>query len=484
MRVNSSFVSLAYTGARGQNDTAKTNMTSTRAADQAGSYWRGAARILCDESGQTLVLAAMCMTLLMGMMALAIDVGYVHYRQVQLQTAADSAAIAAGLELGNCNKTACANMEAAAAQALIEDGITAATIAPATNQCTASASTGLAMIINVGPCLLGSRTNDPNYGNPNMAEVVLTQPQNTFFGRIFGIRTFNLVARAEAGDAYINNNGGNPCVWTNGLEYNSSNGNFTLNNCGLYDNGNLQTDSGDSVTASSTFLYYGTWSPNNCNSSCTWNLGDGETQPTHTTTQQPDPLAGRTTPTQPANSPTYTNTTPNSGATLQPGYYPNGINLNSNVSVTLAPGIYYMNGSINVNSGATLTGTGVTLYFVNGSLQPNSNATVTLTAPASNTTGCNCQNANIVVWEPSGNSSGMNLDANAASYYNGIIYLPAATLTLNSGTGTTINSLASNTAVDVNNMIVNSNVTFDVNGSQSLLGGNGGQQLGAFAVAE
>ena len=65
------------------------------------------------------------------------------------------------------------------------------------------------MIINVGPCVLG--TNDPNHGNNNVAEVVLTESQNTFFagmigifyGNSAGISKMNLIARAEAGEAYI-----------------------------------------------------------------------------------------------------------------------------------------------------------------------------------------------------------------------------------------------------------------------------------------
>src|ERR1700734_3497142 len=227
-------------------------------------------RITSEESGQAALLAVMCLSGIMGVMALAADVGYLHYQQGKLETAADAAAIAAGLEIGNCNNTVCANMKTAAATALIEDGITSTTITP-TSSCTVPGSSGVAMIINVGPCVLG--TGDPNNGNNHMAEVVLTESQKTFFGAILGIRTVNLMARAEAGDSYINtsNSGGN-CIYTKSLEFNSSDGNFTLNSCGVYDNGNLQTDNGDSVKASS-FLYYGTWSPNNCNNTCTWTLG-------------------------------------------------------------------------------------------------------------------------------------------------------------------------------------------------------------------
>jgi hypothetical protein len=79
----------------------------------------------------------------------------------------------------------------------------------------------------------------------------------------------------------------------------------------------------------------------------------------------------------------------------------------------------------------------------------------------------------------------MDLDAGSSSYFNGIIYLPDATLTLNSASGTTINSGASATAVDVQSLMVDSSITFDLNGSQALLGGGGSSQtLGSFALAE
>lgn len=442
--------------------------------------------VLTGESGQALVMVGLSLSLLMGALALAIDVGFVRFQQARLQKAADAAAIAAGLELGNCNNAVCANMTAAAATALKEDGITSATITPTTNQCTVSTSSSLAMVINVAPCVLGS--NDPNNGNVHMAEVVLTEPQKTFFGAIIGVRTMNLAARAEAGDAYVNSgtSGGN-CIYTNSLEFNSSDGTFTLNNCGIYDNGNLQTDNGDSVTASD-FLYYGSWSPNNCNSSCTWTLGSSETQPTHTTTAESDPLASLTAPSQP--STTYTGTTTfNSGTNnLSPGYYSSGFNINGG-TVNLSPGLYYFNSSVNVDSGATLEcttctgGAGVTLYFNSGTLQMNSGSTVTLTAPSTGSTS-NGNVANMVIWASSSNGSGMTIDTSSSSYFNGVIYLPDGQLTLNSGSGVTINNGATATALDVQSMIVDDSENFKINGSGGYLGGGASQTLGAFALAE
>ncbi len=484
-----------------------TNKTGIDAAGRIGQLlrgWRGrASQILREESGQALVLAAVSMTALMGAMALGVDVGFIHYKQSQLQTAADSAAIAAGLELGNCSDSVCANMKTAAAQALIEDGITTSTITPS-SACTVTNTSGLAMIINVGPCVLG--TSDPNNNNTHMAEVVLTEQQSMFFGALVGFPKMNLVARAEAGDSYINtaNTGGN-CVWAGSITFNSSDGNFNLTNCGIYDNGSLTTNSGDSVTATD-FLYYGTWSPDNCgtgSSACTWNIGGTDTgSPTHTTTQQSDPLASLTAPSQPAtedsgncsisNQDCWGNSvTAGKAVSVPPGYYGGGININSNVIVNLSPGLYYFNGSLDVDSGATLEcttctegGAGVTLYFTSGSFQPNSSSTVTLNAPATGYTSNN-DVANMLVWQSSTNSSGMDLDASTSVTLNGIIYLPDAELTLNSGSGTTINAGASASAVDVQSMMVDSGVTFDVNGSQSLLGGGGSSKtLGSFALAE
>ena len=52
-------------------------------------------KILCREEGQTLVLTALCMTAMLGFLALAIDVGVLFRSKRCMQTAADAAAIAA-----------------------------------------------------------------------------------------------------------------------------------------------------------------------------------------------------------------------------------------------------------------------------------------------------------------------------------------------------------------------------------------------------
>ena len=52
-------------------------------------FWR-------REQGQTLVLFALCLVVLMGMLALAIDAGYLYYARTSFQRAADAGALAGG----------------------------------------------------------------------------------------------------------------------------------------------------------------------------------------------------------------------------------------------------------------------------------------------------------------------------------------------------------------------------------------------------
>jgi hypothetical protein len=116
--------------------------------------------------------------------------------------------------------------------------------------------------------------------------------------------------------------------------------------------------------------------------------------------------------------------------TLSPGYYSGGINFNSpnsgTYTVTLSPGVYYIDGGININSGVTVTGTGVTIYLASGSFNVNSGATLKLTAPSTGST------ADMIIWQAKSDTSGMNLDSTSSDSWGGAVYVPGATLTLNS----------------------------------------------------
>jgi hypothetical protein len=123
----------------------------------------------------------------------------------------------------------------------------------------------------------------------------------------------------------------------------------------------------------------------------------------------------------------------------------------------------------------------VTLYFANGSLQMNSNSTtIQLTAPTVSTNG---SNANMLIWEPSTNSSGMTIDTSSSSYFTGTIYMPNGELTLNSGAGVTINA-AGVAAVDVANFMVNDSEHFNVTAVLPGTAVANPPKLGTFALLE
>ena len=59
-------------------------------------------RMLRDERGTLLAMAALSTTLMLSLMAFAVDLGNFYYTQRQLQTLADAAAMAGAQEVDTC----------------------------------------------------------------------------------------------------------------------------------------------------------------------------------------------------------------------------------------------------------------------------------------------------------------------------------------------------------------------------------------------
>lgn len=407
-----------------------------------------------DERGSILVMTALCLTLLMSFLGLSIDAGNLYYVQSQLQTMADSAAMAAALEVDACaGTTNCGVMQTAATTALPEGGSQTPTLF---KQCAAaSGSSGqLLLTVNNGPCALGS--SDPNYGNINYVEAVVTVLQPTFFAKLFGVPSVQVSARAEAGKSLppsscmdVIGASGQTLTLNSGASIKDATG----SNCGLTVNSSAsQTCLGSSYAAvvdAGVTVNVGFFNikGNYCN-----NGPPLTTVPTTGASAVPDPFLAEitagtlTVPTRPSsNSSTCCN--PVGGAiTLQPGYYPGGLNFNSGTyTVTLQPGVYYMDGGVNVAGGVTINGSNVTIYMASGQLNMNGASTVSLTAPTTGST------AGLVIWQAASNNSEMNLDSATNSIWKGGIYLPSAQLTLNGGSYVTAYGM-----VDVQSAMVNS----------------------------
>jgi Flp pilus assembly protein TadG len=139
--------------------------------------WISTLRFLRDEKGQTLVITVLGMTVLMGMMGVAIDVGLLFRAQRITQTAADAAAIAAALDYQYNGSTTSAT--------------TAAQTAAARNGIAASYLT-----VNFSPNITSPYHNSSGY-----VQAVVNMPNPTLFISTFyrAATPFTVTSRAIAG---------------------------------------------------------------------------------------------------------------------------------------------------------------------------------------------------------------------------------------------------------------------------------------------
>ena len=115
-------------------------------------------KALKDEGGQVLVMTVLCMTVLLGFLALAVDVGVLFNAKRRMQVAADAAATAAALDYSfNATK---ASAQAAAYNAAKSNGVD-------------HSVTGNVVTFN-NPPLQGYHKTNTNF------EVIVGQPAPTF----------------------------------------------------------------------------------------------------------------------------------------------------------------------------------------------------------------------------------------------------------------------------------------------------------------
>ncbi len=395
---------------------------------------KGQRRFLADESGQVLILTALCMVVLVGMLGLAVDVGMLRYEKRQLQNAADAAALAGALELTACGSTQnCTALQTAAQDALKENGLTGSTLL---TNCAKSSAATLLLTVNNPPCALAG---DPNSGNPSIVEVVVSYAVPTIFARILGIRSVPMLARAEAGTRL-----GHGCVYaldpaaSGSLSVTSS---TTSASCSII----VESNSSTAVTcSSSTFSgsvisVVGGLQQSNCSSNAQINIGastPAPADPLSTLPKPPIPACGSSTASPWHGSNQTVNIT--GSATLYPDYsYCGGITISSSGTVTFKPGTYVLTGSGNqwalrICTQATVTGTGVTFYndsagAINLYNVSSNTGSLSLSAPTNGTYAgiLFFQDANVTTAAQILGTSQWN------TVLNGAYYFPSATVNYN-----------------------------------------------------
>jgi Flp pilus assembly protein TadG len=315
-----------------------------------------------SRRGMIAVQAALCLTVVLGIAALVIDLGGLQAERGHAQAVADAGALAAALRLGQ-NSTDKSGATTYARDIAAANGYTHGVNATIT--------------VNIPPTV----TTENYFKNSQYVEVIAQFTQNRCFSAIWGSDTLPVGARAVA-------KSGAPAIWNASiltLNTNAQKGIELSGGSDILVPGSIIDDS----TNSSTALRMGTgsymWSGYDPNTGIAsgaiqvvggWSIGDGlaavDPDPVHPPHVVPDPLALLPAPPLPAApSPTPpgwvdVNTiwkSPGGSVTIDPGRYA-GIRVDSG-TVTMNPGIYYITGTGSSSAQVFLiSGTGVTIQTV------------------------------------------------------------------------------------------------------------------------
>lgn len=155
-----------------------------------------------DEKGQTTVIAVLSMIVLLGFVALAVDVGTLFHARRNLQTVADAAATAGALDYyknGLGSVASVTSARTAAENAIIANGLTNTGFS---SSCPVSPSGGIPQACIAIPPSSGF------HSGPGFVEVQITQPNPAVFMRAFGFSNLNINTRAVGGIVT-----GQACIW-------------------------------------------------------------------------------------------------------------------------------------------------------------------------------------------------------------------------------------------------------------------------------
>ncbi|MGB7189962.1 MAG: pilus assembly protein TadG-related protein [Acidobacteriaceae bacterium] len=345
---------------------------------------------LRNESGQTLVMVALSLSVLLGFAAFATDIGVMLHEKRLAQTAADSAAIAAASAVTYGGNASNAGLAAAAAS-----GFTPAT--DSSGNVTTSVSISL-------PPVDGTFATQAGY-----VEAIITQQTPGFFMRVFGSDGMTVSARAVA--TYLGT--GDACVRLNNPTNHDpaahpwGKSTLTMLHCGILANGNVDLGGNGFINAK----YVGATGAINVS-------GSGSILGAQSPGIAPfsDPYARLGTS---AYQPNVTGGSCTGGSCK----FPDGTPFQLNQPLTSAStGVYVYTQPVTFTG--TINATGVTIVLLPGASLGTANASVNLTAPVSGLFD------NVLIDAPSYTGE-LNLDFGMSTItLNGVIYAPQADLSL------------------------------------------------------
>jgi hypothetical protein len=362
-----------------------------------------------SRRGSVAVLMGLLLPIMIGMVALGVEVTYLLYKQRQMQTAADGAALGGAVALQSGHPALGVEARGMSAFLGFVDG----------------AADGTTVTVN-NPPLSG-----PQAGNNGAVEVIINQPQTLSMITLFQGGPFNVAARSVAttgAGAYcvLQLGGGGSFTMSNGAT-------ATLASCGLAvdsTSSSALTMSGAALlTAQSVSVVGGT--------SIT---GGASVNPSSAVKTSQSNVAD---PYGQVAMPSYSGCGGGNNKSygfgiwnLTPGVYCNGLSFGSASIVTMAAGVYFIDrGVFSVGGAVQLSGTNVTIILTSSTgsgyatASIGNGANVTLDAP---TTGAT---AGIVFFgdrnAPAGNSS--SFGGGATMNFSGALYYPSQTVIFQNG---------------------------------------------------
>ncbi len=364
------------------------------------------------------------------LLALAFDEGQASLAQMQLQSVADTAAVAGGLRAassltgapsscsGAAHAQACAAANAAADLAEIN---TAAKLSSRTWTDATETLTDNMIEAAIVPGI--RKASDP------AVSVTVSRSIPAIFGFAFGGGSSYTVASSATAEVIPGGTTGTqPCmlaldgdgtgVTTDPDIEISGNANLTMNGCSLRSDGAVSLSGNLDLVASGIYAGSTISASGNANITGTEYPDSGQvSDPYASDTQLQDAFSQLT---------TQTTSSFSGGGSAAPGTYSS---MSITANTTLSPGLYVVTGDFSVSGNAAVNGSGVTI-IVGGSVNVSGNTNFNVTAPGTNATG----GAIPGVLLASNGTAGGSLSGNDSSAISGVIYFPNAPLTF-SGNG-------------------------------------------------
>jgi Flp pilus assembly protein TadG len=367
-----------------------------------------------DESGQTLILVGgLGLTVILGFVGFATDVGVLLHDKRNLQIAADAAAIAGAKEIRINTGQVTAAAYAASTQNGYTDGVGGVSVTPSY-----------------------PAADGPHAGDPAYAEAIVTQTQRTFFTRLFGFSSMLVKARAVAFNGATTDTACLTALNPTAGDTIHLQGSFTVNapGCSVIDNSNNPNNALDftggagRITSGGIGVVGGIAGP----------TSDSTPVPVSGIQQISDPLAGVITPptydpascTAPPSAPKKGSKAVTWGTTAGATTCYSGT-IKVTATVTLTAGVYVIPGTLDFSGGGSITGTGVTFYIPPGGTFGNNgagNTTLDLTAPTSGPYD------GVVIYQDAANTNQIYLNGTPVVGLTGVIYAPSAQLDLGGNT--------------------------------------------------